>query len=319
LDSFVYRLEASDYGPLLEKARLTLAGIDAVSYALQMALSQAYFWVYEMSERRYRTLLAALATKWDIQDMKTIIRAKATGVGLSEYDSAFVGVGVSISADNIRALAQQASLEDVVALALTWNLPYRQAFTRGLEAYYLSEQVADFELQLDHAYLNWARTRFRGSGDAGRFARSVFGQEVDRLNFDTLVRLVDTSDVIEDPLSYFLEGGCYLDKKKFKSLVDCEDLYHLVDELGIPVYTKAVKAGYEEYLLTGHLSEFERMLEAQLTRQTIEAGYKDILGFGVALSYLTAKQNEVTNLNIIAHGVNRQIDPGIIRKDLTLV
>jgi len=318
-DSFVYRLEASEYGPLLEKARLTQTGIDAVSFALQMALSQTYFWVYEMCEHRYRELLKALATKWDIQDIKTIIRAKATGTGLSEYDSTFVGVGVTISADNIRALAQQSSLEDVVALALTWKLPYRRAFVSGLEAYYLNERVADFELQLDHAYLSWARTRFKGAGAAVRFARNVFGQEVDRLNFDTLVRLVDTPDVIEDPLSYFLEGGCYLNAKKFKLLIDCKDLYHLVEELDIPAYSVAVRAGYEEYLRTGHLSEFERMLEAQLIKQTIANGYNDILGFGVGLSYLMAKENEVTNLNIIAHGVNRQVDPGIIRRDLILV
>jgi len=319
LDSFVEHLKGGSYGPLLGKAQLTQTGIEAVSRALQMMLSQTYFWVYEMSESRYRSLLAALATKWDIQDIKTIIRAKAAGVALSEYDSAFVGVGVSISADNIRALARQQTLEDVVALALTWKLPYRQAFAQGLENYYLNDQIADFELQLDHAYLKWARTKFRGLGSGVRFARSVFGQEIDRLNLATLIRLVETPGDVEEPLSYFLEGGCYLDVKKFTSLMEGKDLFELINSLDIPEYKKALAAGYEGYLLTGHLSEFERALEAQLTRQTIEKGFGDILGFGVALSYLTARENEVTNLNIIAHGLSRHVDPEIIREDLILV
>jgi len=318
-ESFVNRLDNSSYGPTYEKARLLQTGIDAVSLALQMTLSQTYFWVYEMSERRYRLLLAALATKWDIQDLKTIIRAKAAGAALSVYNSAFVGVGVSISADNIRVLAHQQTLEDVVALVLTWNLPYRQAFATGLEAYYLRDQIADFELQLDHAYLKWAQGKFRGLGEGVRFARQVFGEGVDQLNFATLVRLVDTPDEVEEPLSYFLEGGCHLDAKTFSALMESDDLYALVNSLDIPEYNQAIQTGYEKYLLTGHLSEFERALEVLLTRKTIEEGYGDILGFGVALSYLTAKENEVNNLNIIAHGINRQVDPEIIRKDLILV
>ncbi len=320
-DALFERLSKSSYSSELTTALLTQEGIEAVSVALTSDLRKTYAWVYELCDKRYRRLLEALSAKWDILDLKTIIRAKASGVPLSSGRVSFLGVGVQIAPEAIKALARQEDITDVVNLAMTWGLPYTQAFVEGLETYTLKENVAQFELKLDHAYARWANKQLKGSGEAERYARRVFGQWIDMLNIDTLVRLANTSDEVEDALSYLLPGGCYLTGKLFSSLTDTHDIDKVLDALkkAMPAYSSALSSGYDGYLLTGHLSEIERALELRLTRQTIKEGSRDILGFGVALSYLTAKENETTNLGIIAHGVYRSVSPSIIEKDLLLV
>jgi len=320
-DSFFKRLSGGPYGESLTTALLTQSGVGAVSAALAGNLRKTYAWVYEMSDDHFRKLLTALVAKWDVNDLKTVIRAKASGEFLDDERTAFMGVGVQISPEEIRALARQDNLEDVVDLVLTWGLPYGQAFSEGLEAYLLKPSVADFELRLDKAYIAWARKQLRGGGEAAKYARRVFGQGIDTLNIDTLIRLADTTDEIEDPLAYLLPGGYFVTEKLFAQLAEAETLDDMINLLkkAVPLYANALTEGYEAAVLTGHLSEIERALEMRLTRQTIIEGYRDILGFGVVLSYLTAKEKETTNLGIIAHGVYRGVKPSIIEKDLILV
>jgi len=318
--SFFKRLSDSPYGPALTNALVTHAGVEAVSVALADDLRATYAWVYQLSEKRYRKLLETLAAKWDISDLKTIIRAKASGTPL-HADDPFRGIGVQIAPEAISALAGQETISDVVALVLTWGLPYQRAFSEGLEDYLLKEDVADFELRLDKAYAIWATRRLRGPGQAAAEARRVFGRWIDMLNIGTLIRLADTPDEVEEPLSYHLPGGLYLNARLFKYFVEASDLTELLAGLkgAIPNYAEPLTSGDEGYQLTGHLSEFQRALEAWATRCTISEGYRDILGFGVMQSYLTAKENETTNLGIIAHGVYRGVTPSIIEKDLILV
>ena len=321
-ESFFKRLSKGPYGDALTTALLTQSGVEAASVALASSLRKAYTWVYGLCDKHFRKLLTALVAKWDVNDLKTIIRAKASGEALSSERTAFMGIGVQISPEEIRALIRQESLEDVVNLILTWGLPYGQAFSEGLEAYMLKPNVADFELRLDKAYTTWACTQIRGVGEAAKYARRVFGQGIDTLNIDTLIRLADTPPgEVEDPLSYVLPGGYYLNNKLFELLMEEHDLHEMITLLkkSIPDYGGALTEGYGNYELTGHLSEIERALEVRLTRQTIKEGARDILGFGVVLSYLTAKERETTNLGIIAHGVYRGVAPGVIEKDLTLV
>lgn len=318
-ENYLRRLSESEYEDALVKALVTQKGITAVNTALISDLRTTYQWVFTLSEKKYRKLLTALVAKWDVTDLKTIIRAKASGTPLSDENVIFSGIGVQVSPEAMAALARQETLEDVVNLALTWDLPYSKAFVDGLEAYYLDERIAEFELKIDQAYVAWATKQFRGLGEGAKFARKVFGQEIDKLNINTLIRLSETTDEVEEPMSYFLQGGLLVTGRRFEELVDIDDLYELVETLGIKEYERSMRQGYENYLLTGHLSEIERALEVQLTRMTIKEGYRDILGFGVALSYLTAKENETTNMGIIAHGVYRAIAPAIIEKDLILV
>jgi len=320
-DAFFKRLSEGPYAAPLATALLTHSGIEAVSSALATDLHTSYAWVYRLSNDHYRKLLTALAAKWDILDLKTIIRAKTSGVPLSSDRIAFLGIGAQIAPDAIKALSRQENITDVVNLALTWGLPYGEAFSEGLEAYSLKENVAQFELKLDHAYALWACSQLRGTGAAAQYARRVFGQWIDTLNIDTLIRLAETVDEIEKPLSYMLPGGLYLSKNLFASMITVKDITDLVEALGkvLPAYRAALSAGFGSYGLTGHLSEIERALEVRLIRQTIKEGSRDILGFGVALAYLTAKENETTNLGIIAHGIYRGVSPRIIEKDLVLV
>lgn len=320
-DGFYKRLSEGPYSEALTTALLTQSGVEAVSVALSDDLRKTYAWVYQLCDKQFRKLLTALVAKWDVNDLKTIIRAKAAGESLEGDRTAFMGVGVQISPEEIRALARQDSLEDVVNLVLTWGLPYGRAFSEGLEAYVIQPSVAEFELRLDKAYVKWARKQLRGTSAAANYARRVFGQGNDTLNIDTLIRLAEAADTIEDPLSYMLPGGYYLNAAMFEQFDSFDELHELISALtkALPAYAEALNAGYEASVLTGHLSEIERALEVRLVRQTIKEGYRDILGFGVVLSYLTAKERETTNLGIIAHGVYRGVKPGIIEKDLVLV
>ena len=56
-----------------------------------------------------------------------------------------------------------------------------------------------------------------------------------------------------------------------------------------------------------------------LTRQALLSGIRDPQGIGVAISYLYAKLNEITNLRIIIRGKAVGMPAERVREDLILV
>jgi len=73
------------------------------------------------------------------------------------------------------------------------------------------------------------------------------------------------------------------------------------------------------FLETNSISVFERALEDLLTRRTLALAKGDPLGVGVAIAYLWAKQNEVTNVRIIVKGKAVGMPVDRVRKELILV
>jgi V/A-type H+-transporting ATPase subunit C len=67
------------------------------------------------------------------------------------------------------------------------------------------------------------------------------------------------------------------------------------------------------------IAVLERALEDYVMRKALGSGFSDPLGFGVMVSYLYAKQNEVTNLRIIVKGNAVGMPADRMRKELIFV
>ena len=97
------------------------------------------------------------------------------------------------------------------------------------------------------------------------------------------------------------------------------DIDEVLDALKDTPYGKPLDEAAAAYLEVGSISVFERALEDYVMRKALAARLTDPLGVGVAISYLWAKQNEVTNLRIIVKGKTVQMPADRMRKELILV
>ena len=143
--------------------------------------------------------------------------------------------------------------------------------------------------------------------------------QVDSTNLLTTFRILRADVGQVDPQKFFLSGGEYINEDLFMELALLSDVEEVLDKLQRTPYGPQLEAVILNYAEENSFSVFERALENYVIRLAISAGRGDPLGIGVIISYLWAKQNEITNLRIIVKGIVVQMPADRIRKELILV
>ena len=263
-------------------------------------------------------LVTTLLGRWDLFNIKSIIRGKHVHLSADEIEDGLYAVG-SLGTVDLRLLAGLPDTRSIVDTLLTWGSPYGEPLRENLTKYESDGDLALLELALDRFYYAWAEERLAGRGVNTALARGVLGLQVDSINLLSTFRLLksDIGDV--DPSSFFLEGGAHIDRELFLQMAALSDVDEVLDALKSTPYTGRLEAVVVRFEQEGSIAVFERALEDYVLRKALDAGRGDPLGVGIVISYLWAKQNEVTNLRIIVKGNSVGMPADRMRRELILV
>ena len=314
----VQELNETEYGPDLEEA--LIMGLDAgtVDLALKNNMVRTFRKVHGFLNDEAALLITTLLGRWDVFNIKTVLRAKQMGLGHEEFVDGLLPVG-SLGPVDLEALSALPNVRAVVDTIVTWGLPFAGAVREGHAAFLESGQLAELELALDRYYTEWAASRLKRRGVNVRIARDVLQVQVDISNLVMTFRLQKEDVESIDASRFFLEGGAVVTADLYNELVKMSDIDEVLNRLRGTRYGKVLDDVAMLFLEVNSIAVFERALEDLLTRRILGLAKGDPLGVGVAISYLWAKQNEVTNLRIIVKGkaVGMPIDR--VRKELILV
>jgi V/A-type H+-transporting ATPase subunit C len=122
-----------------------------------------------------------------------------------------------------------------------------------------------------------------------------------------------------DKLALFLPGGQHVSQDLFRELTSLSDIDEVLDRLKRTPYGQSLEKAALNYVETGSISVLERVLEDYVMRKALATSHVDPLGAGVLISYLWAKQNEVTNLRIIVKGTSVGMPADRMRGELIVV
>jgi V/A-type H+-transporting ATPase subunit C len=188
-----------------------------------------------------------------------------------------------------------------------------------MPAYIADNELAVLELALDRYYTGWASRRLRGRRSNYKLARQVLGVQTDAINLLSVFRLLRADMEGMDVSALFLPGGSAISEKLFLELAGMSDIDEVLDRLKGTPYGKTLGDAAMRYLESNSVATLERTLEDYVARKAIGAWRGDPLGAGVIISYLWAKENEVTNLRIIIKGNSVGMPPDRVRRELIVV
>ena len=127
----VKELMTTEYGPDLEAELVHGRTAAVIDGALKDNMVRAYQKVLSFLHPSARTLLSTLLGRWDVFNIKTIIRGAHNKVPLDEMKASFFPAGY-LSEEELEALAQFDDVGAVINTMAMWGLPYaaplRQAF-----------------------------------------------------------------------------------------------------------------------------------------------------------------------------------------------
>ena len=318
VNRLVQDLSETEYGPDLEET--LIHGLDAtnVDVALTGNMVRTFQKILGFLNPEAEYLVTTLLGRWDIFNVKTILRAKHMHLPVEELKTGLLPAG-QLSPVDLDYLSAAEDVRAVVDIAATWNLPMAGALREGHAEFMRTGELASLELALDRYYTQWARERLSRRGANVRMAQKVLAMQVDVSNLVMVLRLQHANVESVDVGRFYLEGGAHITPELYETLAQMSDVDEVLDRLRGTPYGRALDDVSMMYLEQNTISVFERALEDLFVRRTLGIAKGDPLGIGVAISYLWAKQNEVTNLRIIVKGKSVGMPQDRVRKELILV
>jgi V/A-type H+/Na+-transporting ATPase subunit C len=287
------------------------SGVDLIELATSRNLATVFAQIIGFSEGELRQMIGWYLDRFDVQNVKTIVRGKLFGASPAEIREDLVPAG-SMPESYLQSLSELPTLDE--AFDKLEGTIYAAALKDlGKKA----SEVAkwnEWEDRVTRLYYDGLLAIVPQRTEGTRLMREFVRREIDIVNLKTLLRLWASKST--PSYDMFIDGGLEITK----------------DELGkmVTMDANALAAGLREYALTEDLSTRLKDLQAlgvgQLVRSVeklhlLEAGhYAHVHPLSVLpiLDYIVRKEREVQNLRIIARGRESRLSPDVIR-DLLVV
>ena len=298
LTEVIVALEQTVYKKDIYEAVLHTPGAEGVENGLRRNMIATFRLLREIVDGQVRELVDILLGRWDVQNLKTILRGLHQGAGGEQIVSSLVPAG-SISEAELGELAGQADVRACLNLMATWTMPYARPLTEVYSLYAHEMRLQVLEFALDKFYFERSLKHLkRKSLDAG-LVKEVIMREIDLVNIMTLLRLAREQASTERKMELFLEGGKQVTNKLYGDLAAKQDVDDIVAGMSGTTLAKPLSRGWEGFLGSGRFSLIERALESYLIESNIRLFLADPLSVATIIAYIWAKLNEVVNLRIV--------------------
>jgi len=277
----------------------------------------------EVSVGDIRSLLEAVLKKFEVSNVKTMLRAVKAKMDVDEAMNHIVPVG-ALNEKRCRAiLAGSKSIEDLVD-SLS-NLEYGLALKNVLIE---SKEVSDLlplEIHLDKvAYAGMLNSIENLKGLDKTIARNILGIEIDAVNIKIILRC-KAKEVSQEHIKNYLMPTALIDEKALEEAIKAPNvksamacLLKVAENAEIPFYQNILNQILKEH--DAPLSRLEAILDKASLKMSLYMmkKYTRYYNIGFILAFLNLKWFEVKNLRCIIHGSERKIPLSQVRKLLVL-
>jgi V/A-type H+-transporting ATPase subunit C len=316
LTSLIIELEKTAYRGELEKAGLLHKGITQVEVALRNDLAGRFRQIQKLFHSEENGVhLNLILHRWDVQNIKTIIRGKHTHALPDEILSCLIPAGELDEAALIE-LSRQPDVKAVIDLLATWRVEYYIPLIRHFKDFTEKRDMAVLEYALDRFYYEHALAVVKkGESDDDRIIREFLITEVDVTNLKTTLKVIWDKMEPGEAEQFLIKGSIRFDKEKLISMMRTGTIEGAIRQLKDTSYEFLSKVP-EKFVSAGKISEFEKELDQYLIKRGVRHFLGDPLSIALGLGYIWAKVNEVTNIRIIARGKAGEVSEKEIREAL---
>jgi V/A-type H+-transporting ATPase subunit C len=318
VESVMVELQRTPYREEIEKASVRFSGMSCIETAVRNDFTTAFrkilWYVHgEDAEKFIRVLL----NRWDVQNIKTILRGKNIHVAAPEIMDCLVPAG-ELDEVTLAELVKQPDVKSVIDLLATWRIPYAQPLTRSFKQYFERQDLPVLEYALDRFSFDHALETVKGDAYDNQILRLMIMAEIDVTNVKTVLKLIRDRAPADEAGQYLLKGGISLDLTKLQSLVRTGSIEAAVKQLKGTPYEFLGKIPAEVFIQE-KISVIEKELDKYLIKKGVSQFFKDPLSIALAVGYLWAKYNEVTNIRIIARCKTIDLSEKELREELLYV
>lgn len=299
-------IEESEYKAEVDELARMYVGIDLVEFAIHLNMARTFTKLIEMTTGEPHFLVIEYLRRWDIWNIKTILRGKLYEATDEEILRVLVPSG-ELSVEFLQSLVRKKTIEEVVdALKGTIyyniikDIDYTQSSMKledELDKFYYRRMVEAAEITGNSLFLN------------------VIRMEIDIANLKTLFRLKNAGISGSRALEYIIPGGLYFTDRVVRKMATAsfEEFIGIVSASRYwSVMSDVVKEQVES------LSIIELRLDKYLSEHVWKTSTSRPLTVLPILGYMLSKYVEVENIRAIARGKEAGLSQETIKDHLVL-
>ncbi|HII90604.1 MAG TPA: ATP synthase A1 subunit C [Methanosarcina sp.] len=307
IDEITRFIQESEYKNDIDELAMKYSGGDLAEHALNRNLALTYDKLVRITSGELNYLVVAYLKKYDIWNIKTLLRGKIYNAPVEEIIESLIAAG-EFTYTSMSELAAKATYQEIIeALKYSEYYPLLQKFD--------GTNLAYIENELDKIYYTGL---FEAIGKPRSKDRKLFVKivrlEVDVKNLINLFRLKKAGVVkLDEIMPLMIEGGLELKLDKLAPLPYDE----FVNELQRTQYWDILSG------VTGSDMVSLTTLESRLTRYYLESStilsHVSPISVAPILDYIIHKHNEVVNLRIVFRGKETGLSDELIKDQLVVI
>lgn len=322
INGLISALTKTAYRKPVETALTRSSGLDCVTESLHNDLISALGIVGKFFDGQAGELVAIVLRRYDIDNLKGILRGLSKNIEPKEILSTTMPVGelkTSILDELVRSPDPRAAIDLMAVMGLSFAQPILK-----LRSEHPGAGIAEMELVLDRWFFQETFHYLEIIRGAGKVLLDAMQLEADLINLGTMVRFVNLPEERKllqewlhiDNFQGLLVGPGKLSFRLLTQAAEQDAIEAAIEVLTETLYGPSLTAGFNKFAESALLSDIERQLmHFRLARMSGQIT-KDPLGIGVLLGYLALKTNEINNIRWIAHGINLGLEADAIRREL---
>lgn len=300
LEELVAFLESTGYAASVGEALTVKKGIAGIEEGLRRDFQHTIDHVVRVASGRSRELLTVVLGRWELFNLKTVLRGRHAGAGLETIMGSTIPFG-RLDEVALQELVRQADVKSAIGLLEQWRIPYAAALRAAYPAYRERGDFHALEVALDRSFFTSAlRGLDRGRTNDGVVAECL-RREIDLVLLSYALRAVHHATAEARPGEVFIPGGKGVTLPVFERLCAAGSIAEFLEAVPAP-FAGCLAEQVQRYLEVRRLFALERSLHTCFIREMTGLVLRDPLTIAYTIGYLWRKTNEITNLRIIARG-----------------
>lgn len=283
------------------------SGVDLIEHATYINMARLFRSVLDSSEGDLKDMIASDLERWDIWNLKVILRGRSYGVNAEEIKEDLVPAGV-LDLEHLEKLMGFETDEDI--LAAYQKMTEVTIPSEVLSKYKEDRNIAVIEDCLDKIYYEKLLLSIDPSSRAKRLFQDFIRNEIDITNLETILKLKKENVPGDVILTYVVPGGKLIDKKLAAQLANAESVSAMAGDLSQLEFYEDIKDALDD---AKPLREIVAALNRYHVSQANTFSHLYPLSVIPVIDFMIHKENEVNNIRIIARGLESGLDKEVIK------
>jgi len=313
-------LSRTDYKKHIEAALATSMGMECINLALSEAMVKTLNSLTRFYKNEALQMIQIILGRYDIDNLKVILRGLWNNVHPSEIQATFVPLG-ELDPKILEQLTRSPGLREAIDMMASMNLAYAQPLIK-LRTQRPGASIFEMEIALEKWYFDESIKRMQSLSADCSDLENLLKLEADHVNLLTIMRAIQEPEgykrlqaKVENIDDLFIGPG-FLELSWLRENIQTDQMDELSAGLNGTKYQEALSEGFGAYKSSGKLSDIEKHLMCNRVDWARKLVYKSPLNIGLVIGYISLKTQELRNLRWIAQGVNMNMKSADIKAQL---